>query len=133
MGLSDALHAKGARELHPLTEAGFRGGDVFGAAGVVTWGNISRSSKVGALALPLSKPLRNRLRQRDLLADGRLLPLGVLVALDLQCVEVVQVEDAGGDRLASERGEFREPLKGRLVKCTRARSRRRRTLSFRRP
>ena len=35
------------------------------------------------------QPLRNRLRQRNLLADRRLLPLVVLVALDLQGVEVV--------------------------------------------
>ncbi len=114
------------------TEAGFRGGDVFGAA-LLNWGNISPiGSKLWIAHAPL-QPLRNRLRQRNLLADRRLLPLVVLVALDLQRIEVVQVEDAGGNRLASERGEFRESLKGRLVKCTRARSRRRRTLSFQRP
>jgi len=46
--------------------------------------------KVGPPALPVLGvfllALRNRLRQRNLLADGRLLPLVVLVALDLQRV-----------------------------------------------
>lgn len=114
------------------TETSFRGSDVAGSA-LVRHGNISTSGRVVPNAVPPLKPIRNRLGQRNLLADGRLFPLVVLVALDLQRIEVAQVEDAGGDRLAPERGEFRESLKGRLVKCTRARSRRRRTLSFRRP
>ncbi|CAI06234.1 hypothetical protein ebA196 [Aromatoleum aromaticum EbN1] len=43
--------------------AGFRGGDVLGAALLRHLGNISRMFKVRPLPLPLSQPLRNRLRQ----------------------------------------------------------------------
>ena len=59
--------------------------------------------------------------------------LATLGATDREAAEFFDVNEATLHRWKHEHPEFCESLKGRLVKCTRARSRRRRTLSFRRP
>lgn len=51
------------------------GSDVAGAARLFRVGNISLSVLLEVCKLPALQPLRNRLCQRDLLADGRLLSL----------------------------------------------------------
>lgn len=73
--------------------AAVRGGDVTGFPGLLKGGNISTIGAQVWIALPTLQPLRNRIRQRNLLADRRLLPLVVLVALNLQGVEVVGYAD----------------------------------------
>lgn len=74
------------------TEPGFRGGDVACLACI----NFRKCFLKFVSALPLPRTVRpfdsrfDRLRERHLLAGRRLLALVVLVALDLQGVEVVQ-------------------------------------------
>lgn len=87
------------------TEAGFCCGDVLVSACVfVQVGKISRLICLAIASVPFRQPRFNRLSQRNLLADRRRLPLVVLVALDLQGVELVQSSPIGGMRLANTYG-----------------------------